>query len=192
MYYYECSGGSFRLVYFIPPDRLRQLREEDRISRQALEDFPDGVDLDCTEPDFHEFEELYGYRPPMAPEALQRAFFAIFSATREWERFQGSGMIPSADLERRVETVDRALRDQEVLPERIEAPPEPPTLAERRQRMDRRGTRQARLYEALEQMPVEGVDPGQTLGQQKFSPISMEEGEDAEKVFAELHQRQRS
>ena len=32
VYYYECSNGEFRLVYFMPPDELGELIEQDRIS----------------------------------------------------------------------------------------------------------------------------------------------------------------
>jgi hypothetical protein len=38
VYYYECSNGQFRLVYFIPPDKLQELVEQNRISPQVLED----------------------------------------------------------------------------------------------------------------------------------------------------------
>ena len=84
VYYYECSGGRYRLVYFIPPGVLRSLHEQGRISQLALDDLPDGVDLGSTEADFAEFERLYGYRPPHEPSALLQAFFAVFSTTRNW------------------------------------------------------------------------------------------------------------
>ena len=63
VYYYECSNGRFRLTYFIPPGELKRLCAKKRISPQAEKDFPDGVDLGCTEPDFKVFEETYGFRP---------------------------------------------------------------------------------------------------------------------------------
>ena len=81
VYYYECSAGRFRLTYFIPPEEMDRLITAGRLHAHARDDFPDGVDLDCTLPDFVEFEDSYGYRPEADPEALQAAFFAIFSST---------------------------------------------------------------------------------------------------------------
>ena len=92
VYYYECSAGGFRLVYFVPPDDLRQLYGANKISEQALQDFPDGVDLGCTEADFRDFEELYGWRPAADPVQIRRAFLALFSSTRRWKTFRGSAI----------------------------------------------------------------------------------------------------
>ena len=34
VYYYECSGGDFRLVYFMPPDELRRLKQRGELSQE--------------------------------------------------------------------------------------------------------------------------------------------------------------
>ena len=67
VYYYECSAGDFRLTYFIPPEELDRLIAGGKISAAVTDDFPDGVDLDCTEPDFAEFEGSYGTDRPRTP-----------------------------------------------------------------------------------------------------------------------------
>lgn len=191
VYYYECSGGRFRLVYFIPPAELRRLHDEGHISDQAMEDLPDGVDLGCTEPDFAEFEELYDYRPPVAPEALQRAFFTIFSSTCDWQTFRGAGFVPAVDLEKQVEAVDQELKSRDLVPAAVEPLPHRPVLQQRRARMDHRAMQQARIEDTLRNMPAEGVDPDKTLRQQQFSKITMGAGKPAEEVFSELHQKQK-
>ena len=99
-------------MYFIPSDELQLLIEQDKISPQVLEDYPDGVDLDCMKADFDEFENLYGFSPEVDPDAINRAFFAMFSATRDWKTFRGSGFIKSGDLERHFEVVPVPLREQ--------------------------------------------------------------------------------
>jgi hypothetical protein len=170
---------------------LQQLCDQGNISRQVLEDFPDGIDLHCTEPDFEEFHTLYGYRPQFAPDALRRAFFALFSATRDWTNFRGSGFIPAADLERLVETVEDTLESEQIIPEDVQSLPEMPALEQRRQRINRQATQQSRVYRYLEQMEVPGIDPGQTLRRQKFSPIEMQEGESVEEVFSKLQSRRK-
>ncbi len=191
VYYYECSGGRSRLVYFIPPQELERLYGDGGVKKEALRDFPDGVDLSCTEPDFAEFEDLYGFRPTADPEALQRAFAAILSTTREWQTFQGSGFIPAADLEGRVETVDKTLRDQKLMPEDVQPVPDQPTLRQRRQWMARQAIQQTRMQEELEKLQVHGLDPKKSLREQKFSAIQMGAGETAPKVFEKLHRKRK-
>jgi len=195
VYYYECSGGRFRLVYFIPVNELERLRAGDEIAADALRDFPDGVDLDCTRPDFDEFERIYGFRPDNDPKALRRAFFALFSSTRDWERFRGSGFVPAIDLESRIEDVDETLSNHDVPPADLEPVP-PPTvtleLAARRAETIRKAVLQTRMREVLAEMPVQGVDPDRDLKQQSFSKIEWGGGRPAEEAFTRLHQKQES
>ena len=192
VYYYEVSAGRFRLVYFMPPEELERLHHEGLISSEALADFPDGIDLDCTTPDFNEFAELYGYRPECDPEALGRAFFAIFSTTSKWQKTRGSGFIPAADLEGGIASVDAALRDRDAVP--ADAVPIAATASrvERRQQMDTRAAQQSRVFEVLEEITVDGIDAGQELGAQQFSEISWSDGDPAEKAFVRLHRKQKS
>lgn len=192
VYYYECSAGRYRLAYFIPPRELKRLHREGRISDLALEDLPDGVDLSCTEPDFVELEELYGYRPPYDPEALLRAFFAIFSTTRGWKTFRGSGFIPAADLEMQLETVEAELESADLEPAAITQPPARATLKQRQSWRNRQSAQQRRLKSTLQRLPAKNIDPKKTLRQQQFSEITMGEGKTAEEVFSELYLKQKS
>jgi hypothetical protein len=186
VYYYECSYGKFRLVYFIPPNELLQLIDENKISAQVLEDFPDGVDLDCTEPDFVEFHDQYKYRPEITPDALRRAFFAIFSTTYEWESFRGSGFIPAADLERQVEPIEENLKAEKITLEEIQPLPDQPSIEERRQFFKQRAEQQSLEQNYLTNIKVEGIDPQKSLSQQKFSSIKKQKGERMEDVFSRL------
>ena len=191
VYYYEASAGRFRLVYFIPPEELKRLHDAGEIAAKAIEDLPDGVDLGCTEPDFAEFEELYGYRPPHDPEELRRAFFTIFSTTRDWESFRGTGFVAAGELERQVASVDERLKVRDLTPVTLEPLVAQPTLKQRRERMEVQATRQVQIEEVLREMPAEGVDPEKTLREQPFSKIDMTDGVPAKEVFEELHQKQR-
>jgi hypothetical protein len=191
VYYYECSAGRYRLVYFIPPTELERLHAEGHISRQALRDLPDGADVGCTEADFVEFEELYGYRPSYGPEALQRAFFAIFSSTHGWETFRGSGWIPAKDLEAELGVVEAELRSAAVEPPALEPPPPRATLRQRRRRKKRRSVEQRKIRKVLQDLPASVVDPAKYLSQQKFSDIEMTEGKPAEQFFSEFHLKQK-
>jgi hypothetical protein len=191
VYYYEAGNGRFRLVYFIPPEELLQLSQAGRISDEALTDYPDGVDLGCTKPDFDEFEALYNYRPANDPEALQRAFFTIFSATRNWRKFRGSGLIPADVLENAMAPVEASLRQADLTPEEIQPLPKQAPLAARRRTLRRRDKRQKRLTRHLERMTIEGIDPGRSLRRQRFPEIQMQEGKSAEELFTELHRKQK-
>jgi len=191
VYYYECCGGKFRLVYFIPPESLDRLVNRGQLAEQALTDLPDGVDLGCTRPDFAEFEELYGYRPPLDPEALQRSFFAILSSTRRWKAFRGSGFIPAADLEKQVEPVENELKTRDLEPLSLEPLPGRPTVKQRHKRTKHRELQRVRIEKTLRDLPAKGVDPNRTLRQQRFSEITKGAGKPAEEVFSELHQRRK-
>ena len=170
---------------------LEQLSKAGHISKEVLKDYPDGVDLSCTEPDFEEFEELYDYRPPNDPEALQRAFFTIFSATRNWKKFRGSGLIPADDLEEEMVTVEDSLQQVKLIPEKIQPLAKQTTLKERRRSMRRRDKQQKSMIRYLQQMKVKGVDPKRSLRQQEFSEIQMQEGKSAEEVFTKLHRKEK-
>jgi hypothetical protein len=169
VYYYEANNGKFRLVYFIPPEELERLVQDGSIKAEILEDYPDGVDLNCTKSDYEEFHELYGYRLDNDPEELQRAFFAMLSATRDWESFRGSGFIPAADLEPVAETVEDSLQNEGLLLEEVSFSVSF-SLPDRRAQSARQAAQQERMAEHLR-------------------PIQMQEGKSAEEVFSKLQRK---
>ena len=184
VYYYECSAGDFHLVYFIPPNELRRL-QANGITEQALKDFPDGVDLDCTEADFRDFHQLYGWRPASDPEALRETFLAIFSSTRHWKTFRGTGLIPAQDLDRQLGRVQQEL---ERLPVASDADVARPRIAagDRRRQRALDGRRKA----ALKKMRLPGIDVGQDLHGQRFSRSgTYSDGDSAVEVFSRLHEK---
>ncbi len=189
VYYYECSAGSFRLVCFIPFAELQSLAAAERIKEEALRDFPDGLDLDCTEPDFAEFEKSYGYRHPHEAEELRRAFLALFSSTKGWQKFQGSGFLAATVLEATLDPVETAVRETAEVSERatraLAAEPD------RREVTRQRAAQRSVLREALVELEVEGVDPSKSLREQSFREIKMSKGEPAPQFYARL-QRHRS
>jgi len=191
VYYYECSNGLFRLTYFLPPGELERLCSDKSISLRLLEEFPDGVDIGCTESDFKDFEETYYCRPQIDPDTMRRVFFAIFSATRNWKKFCGSGFIPAADLESHLENVDGILLKKKLIPVDAKPQMEKLSLKHYRQRRRRRAIQQKQAYSVLQKLRVKGIDPERTLPQQAFSPIKMAEGAGAEDVFIRLHQKKR-
>ncbi|MHC4641752.1 MAG: BTB/POZ domain-containing protein [Planctomycetota bacterium] len=191
VYYYECNNGQFRLFYFMPPRELKNLCDTKRISRNVLEDFPDGVDLGCTEADFKQFKETYDYTIPRDPRALRNAFYAIFSTTRNWKKFRGSGFIPAADLEGHVKKVDGALQKEKKIKEVPDLPPEQLSFKQLQRRRRRQDVRQRETYKVLRKLKVKGIDPGLTLTQQKFSTIKRQKGVYAKEVFINLHHPKR-
>lgn len=183
--YYECSYGNFRLTYHIPVEQLQRLVAQSDISAKVLEDFPDGVDLTCTEPDYSGFQKRYGYRPPMAPEYIRRAFFALLTSTRDWQNFRGSGLVPAKDMERFAESAEALLRQNQLLEEIPEMPEHVPP-GQRQEIRGRRAKQESIAYGLLEQMKMEGIDPDQTLKNQKFSPLQMQAGENPAEFFSKL------
>ena len=186
VYYYECSSGTFRLTYFMPLEYLREIVEQGGVSGKVLEDYPDGVDIGCTEPDFEEFHRLYGYRPSTAPDSILRAFYALLTTTRDWKKYRGTGFISAKDIQNYVEVVDARLERDHLAPEAIPKLPAHPSIEERRQRMIQIARRQSKVSNYLKQLPVEGIDPKLPLNQQKFTSIEVREGEKAAEVFTRL------
>lgn len=191
VYYYECSAGRFRLVSFLPRVELGRLAAAGRIDQKVLEDFPDGVDIDCTAADFDEFEKSYRYRPEHGADELRAAFLAIFSSTRDWTGFRGSGFLPASSIEDRLEPVEPILRRTAAEAEPEVASTEPTPLEQRVRRARRRSALRRRRTQALERLEMDGIDPGKDLRQQSFGTIQMSEGEPAPEFFAKVH-RQRS
>ena len=193
VYYYECSNGNFRLNYFIPFERLEELVAEGALKKEVLEDYPDGIDLNCTKHDFDEFEAHYGYRPKYKAETLQSAFYAIWTDTHDWEQTTHADFI-SADV------IENSIPQEEMseLPE-ITAPTEDietaqiigPDLKERRSRQTRRNLKQRQILSKLQNLRVRNVNPEAPIYAQKFVPPKMQEGEKAQNVFIRLSQNLR-
>lgn len=99
IYYYECSYGEFRLTYFIPHSELKKLPIKTQIKKKLLKEYPDGIDLRVEETDYSDFEKSYGYRPKPDPEVAKKTFFTMFSKTKNWKEFIGSGLISAEVLE---------------------------------------------------------------------------------------------
>ncbi|MEM7145317.1 MAG: hypothetical protein AAF591_09290 [Verrucomicrobiota bacterium] len=189
VYYYERSKGKTRLFYFIPPNELEHLVASGEVSEQAVTDYPDGVDLGCTEWDFAEFEDIYGYRPPFDPEALSRTFFAVLSTNRKWKKIRGTGFIPAREFESYVPQVEESLRAENILPEIKEARVDAAApLEERRKQMVTRSDQQRGITKFLEKLQVSEIDPSQSIDQ-SFRPIQMGEGIPSGEVFVRVHQK---
>ena len=187
VYYYEASNGKFRLTYFIPPDELEKLIGSGDISNEVLDDFPDGVDLSCTEPDFQRFQKLYNYRPLHDPEALQRAFFTIFSSTHKWKQFRGSGLIRADKLEEAIGVVEDSLDKLESGSSRRGVRP---VLKKEKYLSKSRKIEQKRISAHLQKLKVKGVNSKLDMRQQEFPEIKMQEGKSEEEVFTGLLRNQ--
>jgi hypothetical protein len=195
-YYFECADGQVRLTLFIPPEDLGRMISARKVSTAVRKDFPDGVDLDCTEPDFAAFETQYGYRPEHDAELLRGAFFAIFSSTRGWQTYRGSGLIPAVELESKIAEVDRTVRrqippvDQPIQPESAPRPVLP--LAQRRRRAMAGARGRGRVEQALARLRVKGIDQAKPIDKQPFTrTIRWSRGRKAQEVFSLLQRKQR-
>ncbi len=185
-YYYECSGGRFRLTLFIPRGILQGMVDGGQISVEVIADFPDGVDLDCTEADFDDFQQVYGYRPLWNADQLRAAFFAMFSTSRDWQSFRGTGFIRADDLEENINPIQQELESVQLSPPSFGAPPL--EFEKRRQWVQAQVQQESRAIDLLKSLSVKIVDPTKTIQQQDFSKVQME-GRAAEDVFLHLHQK---
>ena len=187
-YYFECSFGRTRLSYFMPVEHLQELAAAEKISANVLEDFPDGVDLDCTEPDFANFESAYGFRPKSKATFLREAFLAMYSATHDWENFHGTGFVRASDLESKAEAVKARLEAEDIAPEEVvEIPTVLESFPQRRKWTRQQMQKQSKVTELMIEMEVEEADKSKSIKQQAFAQVPMRKGKKPEEVFESLH-----
>lgn len=188
VYYYECSHGAFRLVMFIPHNELKNLAQNGSIKQEVLKDFPDGVDLDCIEPDFVAFQETYGYRPEHSPDLLRQSFYAMMTSSKDWQRFRGTGFIPAADLEEQLPEIDDALKNEKLRETDLPALPKDADLMQRQEMWHQRDMARSNRKRWLESYEAKSIDNAHDLLHQKFSEVKWEEGERPEEFFRKFEQ----
>jgi len=215
VYYYECSYGKFRLTYFIPHSELKKLPINAQIKEKLLIEYPDGIDLRVEETDYSDFKKTYGYRPPINPEVAQKIFFTMFSKTKNWEEFIGSGIIPAKDLEeKQLADIERSVKKDknQSFSDFIRTPhekkkPKIPEITKFRKEVmlkpDKKhlksyhrirkyqGEKQKTVYKFLKKIKPAGIDSNKTLREQRFSEIKWTKGDRIEDVFARIQNRGR-
>jgi len=187
-YYYECQNGSARLTHFIPAETLQIWIADGKIDPKILEEFPDGVDLDCTETDFAEFSEHYKFVHPFTAEQIHNTFFAIFSTTKNWKNYRGSGLMPAKELESNINEIEKEVAEKVRLKYqgRILTPK---TLKQRNLRQVFLDRSVQELKDELIDKPIRQIDTGKSMQQQRFGRIKMSKGENPEKIFMALNHR---
>lgn len=183
IYYYECFYGDSRLTYFIPYHMLEKLVNEQNVDAAVLKDFPLGIDLDCNEPDFQAFKKTYGYRPKYSAEAINQAFFAMYSSTRNWKKFRGTGHIPAKDLEKHIKPITKDLKEQELTIEQLPPLPKEPTSKAKKRWVKKKLNVQSKAQKFLRNLEVKEMDKRKNLTEQSFSQIKMEKGKESTKEF---------
>lgn len=213
VYYYECSYGKFRLTYFIPHSELKKLPIKNQIKKELLIEHPDGIDLRVEETDYSEFEKSYGYRPPIDPEVAQKIFFTIFSKTKNWKEFIGSGIIPAKDLEeKQLKDIEKNVKKdkKQSLSDFIKTPhekkkPRIPEITKFRKEVmlkpdikylktyhrirKYQGEKQKTVHKFLKKIKPTGINPNKTLKAQRFSKIKWTKGDKIEDVFARIQNK---
>lgn len=211
VYYYECSHGKFRLVYFIPFKHLEDLVEKDGIKKQVLEDYPRGVDLRVREDDYVEFKKTYGYRPDLDPEIVKSTFFAMLSSTKAWKKYRGSGLISEKEIENQKKVIDSRIKkdkNEDLLtfinsPKTIKSsiPKFTPIRKDRTYKIDKMNLKnyyrlkklqsieQKKVDKVLEKIKPIGIDSKKDFRSQSFTPIEWTEGVKISKIFAEIQQK---
>ena len=179
VYYYECSYGKFRLTYFIPVEVLKKLASQNKIKRSVLKDFPDGVDLDCTRPDFLEFEKTYGYKPSHKPKSLRRTFLAMYSSTKNWKKFVGSGYIQAKALESHVKQVEKTLEEKKVSQSFFPTVNRTASSKDKQKVVAKRLNMNKKIESTLHRMKMEGMDKSHSMKNQKFKKIKMDKGKES-------------
>lgn len=186
-YYYECSSGKFRLTLFLPPATLKNLIKDKKVKEQVLIDFPDGADLDCTEPDFNDFQKEYGYRHPFNADDLQNTFYAIFSSTQGWNSYRGTGLIHADELEAKIPDIQDVVKMYPLeTEEKIDSPA---NFEDRYRNRLKVVAAKIRNEKDLRELIVQGIDRRRPIHKQKFKSIKMSSGKKPNEVFSLLQNK---
>ena len=122
---------------------------------------------------------------------LKNAFFAIFSSTKNWKKFRGTGYINAEDIENQLAPLQSEIADKKIMPEKgLKISPE---LSFKQKQFIKRGKRKKKseLHKFLTKYSVRGVDKSKGLKDQKFTEIQMEGGsEDSSQFFARVTKKQ--
>jgi hypothetical protein len=188
VYYYECYNGEFRLTYFIPTEVLKLISNR-TTKKKILKDFPDGVDLKCTEAAFEDFKTSYDYRPDIDPEEMRNVFLTVYSATRDWKKFRGTGIIKADVLEGHLEKVNKAVEKKRSTMKPIITLPKKPKPQQIRQRRSQQAVHKQQIDLVLEKLEVRGIASTRTMVQQRLPEPDLGEGEDSRDLFNRIHRK---
>ncbi len=181
VYYFECYNGEFRLTYFIPIRKLRDLVKKGHANESILKDFPIGVDIDCYEQEFNDFKKTYSLKLPYSPEDMADAFFAIFTSTKNWKNFIGTGYLRAIDVERHIKEVSRGIKDLDIIEERITPPSDKPSYKQMKSNTKRSINASRKKMQYLKKFtPDEWVENDKQINEQNFPNIKMEKGKGKE------------
>ncbi|MDX1479228.1 MAG: hypothetical protein R3301_16045 [Saprospiraceae bacterium] len=190
VYYYECYNGEFRLTYFIPFDHLKKRVDQGQADAAVLKDYPLGVDLDCSGSDYRDFTRKYRYPLPFEADACRKAFLAIYSSTRGWKRFRGTGLIPAKDLEKYIKPISEELESRDLTSRQFLPPTADLPLSARVKQARKKMAVQKKTRQFLHQFQVAEMDKSKPLNQQPFSKIRKEKGkETTEEFYRRLYQK---
>lgn len=200
VYYYEYSYGKFRLVYHIPTSELEKLCKQDKIEKKVLEDFPDGIDLRVGDTDYKDLETTYGYRPEVEPETAKKIFYMIYSATKDWKKNRGSGLIAAKDLENKIHDLDKNVREHLLSTEKTRLLTTPIIKDKENAHKELKHYHMARKTQFKKQKELDNhlrkhvpkiIDPKQTLQNQRLSKIEWTEGENIKDILTKTQQKRR-
>lgn len=183
VYYYECSNSRFRLTLFIPKSTLQNYAENHMINKKVIVDFPDGCDIDCTEPDFRDFENQYSYKPDIQADLLCKSFESIWSSTNKWKSYKGTGYI-SAPI---IESNAKQLRSEISHTIKLSKPSVFSTFDQHPENkiniLNKKMKFEKAVKSFIHKREYDNVDKSKNLGAQLFSSIAMENEDTAESFF---------
>lgn len=200
VYYYECSYGKYHLTLHIPINELENLANQNKINPQALKDHPDGADIRVNESDYQDFYEAYGYKPETAPETVKTRFYTILSSTKEWRQYRGADLIPAKELEEKSRDIQKTIDDHaelmKIKPEEIkhiartEATTPEEALEKYRRTIKNLNKKRTQLENTLRKHTPRGINPKQTMGEQKFH-IQYTDGDPIQEVISRIQHKGR-
>jgi hypothetical protein len=183
VYYYECTGQSTRLFYYLPPRELKKIVTKQQLSLQIIEDYPDGIEIEVSIEESEQYYAEYGIYFIHNPILLDLAFNVARYKSNKGRMFRGIGFIDAAFLEHLTNLIYPVLIQSNLQRYVVhkETPANKEWIEGRRLAVDR-------FWEIIKTTAIPEINPELPLNNQPFSRVKMYKGDDPVTVFRNLHQ----
>jgi len=184
-YYFEITARSVRLIYFVPRKELSALIRQRVVRREALQDFPYGLEVEVSDSEIRLIHEEYGFVPPLPPRLVWIAFRGFWLHSNKAHPAR-SGVLDAQSLEAYARKLQPAINEFDVEARRLgvsetseietstdRQTEQPPVWSEMRDAVLRR----IRPRDANPELPMD---------EQEWSSLTMSRGRNAADFFSTI------
>jgi len=183
-FYYEITNLRDRLIYWIPKEDLKDMEKNGKMSKQLLEDYPFGLDVEVYQDLFDEFKKKYRLEIPIDVENTMQAFQAI--KNRYGKKFPRTGLINVKELQSFAQEMKFELERTPEL--RLKELPGVKKRAPDKKSFRQQQILQRKTESYTKKFEFKRLDVKAPIKKQPLFKVIMTGGEDAFDALSKLHQ----